>query len=234
MSDEKPHSIPPHLANEAAKTAHQVRAFPFLVPLRSGWLGSERGVQAKVGWWEGDLCVFPPHFRGNGYSPTYVSSVESFFWTTGGDCVLNFLLDGSACIPQLVEWIESGVRYGHTSWNSFLISSYDMSTLRNLRLIRPDHCEMRLGIVMPFDSRGNHSEFLESAMELGVEVVQGDISLFDNSLLESIRSLGFKVMAENVNGPHQLRQAIDLGLDAVTTRYPERVREFISQLEKVR
>lgn len=234
MADKNSSSLSSLVANGGVETANKTCAFPVLVPLRSGWLASGRGVQVKAGWWEGDLCVFPPNFRGNGFSPAFLSTVESFFWKMGGDCVFNILPEGRACIPQLVDWIESGVRYGHASWDSFLISSPEMSILRYLRLLRPDHGEIRLGLSMLPDSSCSPLELLDSAVDLGVELVQGDLSLLDTSLLAMIRDRRFRIMAENVNGPNQLRRAISLGLDGITTRYPEHVHELIGRLENGR
>jgi len=146
-----------------------------------------------------------------------------------GHAPLNVELPEEAGGRQLVNWMNHCVRYGHSSWEDFLVSSLDLPVLGELRQLQP---QLRTGWII-----GDGLDHSIPTSPDG-ELRDAGVSCLIPSL-SSLRSLALalaerrthpelRVLAKTVSGPDEARSAVRWGVDGVICDEPEEVRRLVA------
>ncbi|MDQ4128806.1 MAG: glycerophosphodiester phosphodiesterase [Actinomycetota bacterium] len=92
--------------------------------------------------------------------------------------------------------------------------SFDPEALRRVKRVLPDQ---PVGLVLS----GAPSEAAEQARAVGAILISLEWAYLDAEAVERCRRAGLKVTAWTVNEPEQMRRAIELGVDGITTDRPD-------------
>lgn len=96
------------------------------------------------------------------------------------------------------------------------IISFDYDALNNVRAIDRD---IEIGIIFI----GRVGWFIDIARRLNAQWLHAAHDLIDNEGVELAHRLGFKVGAWTVNDEEKARELLNLGIDDITTNYPDRI-----------
>ena len=107
-----------------------------------------------------------------------------------------------------------------------LVTSFNRAFLKELREIFP---KVRSGYLYRMSYR--YEKELQSALDIGVEMVLPHFNSIDEELVQQAHDLGLEVYAWTVNNEHDLVRLTDWGVDGVVT---DRYLEFKDFMEGVR
>ncbi len=96
------------------------------------------------------------------------------------------------------------------------IISFDFDALSNVRAIDRD---VEIGVIFV----GRVSWFIDTAKKLNAQWLHASHDLIDRKGIEMAHRLGLKVGAWTVNDEEEARRLVDMGVDDITSNYPDRV-----------
>lgn len=132
-------------------------------------------------------------------------------------------LDPKDLAKQLVAQIRDSGLEDRIDYHSF-----DPMILSEIR--RLDH-NVRIGLI--FEER-DLEKMISSAIHAGARILSLDHTLLPNrDHVQTLKNLGFRVLAWSVNDPERWEDLIDMGVDGLITDYPRELVQFISDNKKV-
>lgn len=190
-------------------------------------LTSARGPVRERAWSElRDLPVMPGSFHGE-YAEARIPTLEQLLREMPGDTVFVVELKpepvrGEELVRRTLATIrESGVE------GRCRIISFDHDLLRQCRFLEAPPViggtggRLALGVLVnPRDSE----RLLPVAREVGAEAVHAHHSIVDERLTHAARDGGFRINAWTVNSEDEAARFARMGVDEITTDYPDRVR----------
>ena len=75
-------------------------------------------------------------------------------------------------------------------------------------------------------SAANGMDILDTAKELGVDIISPYFGYVSSSFLAKAKSLSLKVIPWTVNRPEDMKRLLELGVDGLITDYPDRLTQF--------
>lgn len=94
--------------------------------------------------------------------------------------------------------------------------SFDFDALSNVRAIDRD---IEIGIIFI----GRIAWFIDVAKKLNAQWLHAAHDLVDERGVEMAHRLGFRVGAWTVNDEEMARRLVDMGVDDITSNYPDRI-----------
>jgi len=161
-----------------------------------------------------------------------LASQPSFRWLN--QAPLNIEASDQADGAELVKWLNTCVRYGHSGWEDFLLSSSDLAFLSDLRRRRS---ELRTGLIV---GGGDTEELDLRSVETTVRRCGANCVVLS---LPSLRSLAIglaarrhnpelRIVMKLINRPGDLRSALAWGADGVISDDPARIRVAMGLAER--
>lgn len=96
------------------------------------------------------------------------------------------------------------------------VISFDFDAIKTARELDPN---IELGIIFT----GKISWFIDIARKLGVQWLHASFDLIDEKGIEEAHRSGFKVGSWTVNDEEIAKVLVDMGIDDVTTNYPDKI-----------
>lgn len=141
------------------------------------------------------------------------------------DVEVSHLADGTA----LLDRIDSYVRYGHSAWESFLVSSKDPLILSQLHKFQP---ALRTGLILAPDSRASDIiSSLEKLHSLRIDCIITPFRLLRKVLKARKNYPGIDVFVRFADSLRQAVSSREYGADGAVTRRPFHIREAFESTE---
>ncbi|MBB88009.1 MAG: hypothetical protein KAG72_04350 [Abyssibacter sp.] len=129
---------------------------------------------------------------------------------------LNLELKAAGSAAVVVREIRHAVQLLGWDWSAFLVSSFDLQELRQLRALEPRIPIGALYAGVPLD-------YAASAEALGAVSVHLSHEFLAPNMIRDARARGLAVHVYTVNDPVEIARVRALGVDGIFTDYPERV-----------
>lgn len=131
--------------------------------------------------------------------------------------VINIELKGRNTAKATNSIIEDYIKNDGWEKNQFVVSSFDWDELRDFYELNK---EIPIGIL----SEDEPLDAIEIAKELNAFSIHPYHIHLNEEEVNRIHKEGFKIYTWTVNKPDDIKNMIDLGVDAIITDYPERVK----------
>ena len=131
--------------------------------------------------------------------------------------VINIELKGKNTAKATNSIIEDYIKNDGWEKNQFVVSSFDWDELRDFYELNK---EIPIGIL----SEDEPLDAIEIAKELNAFSIHPYHIHLNEEEVNRIHKEGFKIYTWTVNKPDDIKNMIDLGVDAIITDYPERVK----------
>ncbi len=124
-------------------------------------------------------------------------------------------------VSALVNWLSAQVRYGHSGWENFLVSSTDAGNLARAQAIQP---ELRTGLIIdPRSEAANPDSLLAALRLLKADCVLPSSDALAEALLARASLPALKVLVRIDHSGAEAISAREQGADGVVTRQPNEV-----------
>ncbi len=186
-------------------------------------LTSARGVLRRLAWAElRGFRVLPGSF-GGAYPDAVIPRLDELARELPSDLELIVELKpeperGEELVRATLEALGEAGALARTR-----LISFDHALLRRVR--RRD-AQIRLGVLA---TERDLDRLLPSARELRAEAVHAPHARVDAELVRRARDAGFRINAWTVNSLDEIRRPIELGVDEITTDYPDRVASLLQR-----
>jgi glycerophosphoryl diester phosphodiesterase len=151
----------------------------------------------------------------NGYQiPTLAEVLELL----DGQIILNIELKGNNTARDTHLLLTEYFQRSNWTADKLIISSFNWDELRNFKALNPT---VPLAVLTEDDP----VDALPVAQELGAVAINPNYQSLDREKVEKIKKAGFKIYPWTVNTPAAIAEMKQLGVDAIITDYPERVRQ---------
>jgi len=165
---------------------------------------------------------FDPAFAGE-----RIPTLEEVLETIGGSLLINVELKA---MPGARPGLEAAViglvrRYGLE--DRVLLSSFNPFSLRRARQLAPD---LPIGFLYDASGLSRLARLVTAAMvRLRAEALHPHYRLATPALVRRAHRRGRRVVVWTVNEPDTMRQMVEMGVDAIITDHPDRLREVLEE-----
>ena len=132
---------------------------------------------------------------------------------------LNIELKGKDTSFETNKIITNYLKTYNFPISKFIISSFRWDELKKMRSINKD-----IPIAILVDSLNKIDDAIKLAKQINAVALNPNKNFITNEIVNNIQSNNIKVYPYTINTPRNIRRVRSMGVDAIITDYPERIK----------
>jgi glycerophosphoryl diester phosphodiesterase len=159
-------------------------------------------------------------WRGEQWAGQRIPTLDEVLDRYGRQVFLNVEIKVDRRPYHMIEALVARAIHKRDLLDRVVVSSFDMATVERLRRTDPDIRASLLADVRP-------DEAILRSQEMGAVAVHLEGILITAARLQHAHARGLGVLAWTVDDPVEMVRLIELGVDALVSNYPARLREVV-------